>query len=48
MSIGIWLIVIGILALVGEAFLFIPVIGPIVVNITRILKYKGPASIGLT
>jgi hypothetical protein len=47
MGIGILLFVIGILALVGETFSFIPLIGPIFVNITRIIRYRGPASVGL-
>lgn len=44
---GILLVVIGIFLLLGDVLAIIPVLGPIFVSITGILRYKGPASIGL-
>lgn len=44
---GILLVIIGILLLLGDVLAIIPGLGPIFVGITGVLRYKGPASIGL-
>ncbi len=44
---GILLILLGIFLLLGDALAIIPGIGPVFIVITGILRYKGPASIGL-